>query len=80
MKRLIRTGFELVMEQEQTYTRDLYPCYAAFSRHFPAQEPQMQHALERAIAPSDSKGALAQFLKLFGAWMIAAVNKTFSLG
>jgi hypothetical protein len=77
MKRLLRTGFELVMEQERTYTRDLYPCYVAFSRHFPAQEPQMKHALERAIAPSDSKGELAQFLKLFGAWMIAAVVDTF---
>jgi hypothetical protein len=77
MKRLVRTGFELIMEQEQAYTRDLYPCYVAFSRHYPAQEQQMKHALERAIAPSDDKEELAQFLDVFGAWIITAVTETF---
>jgi hypothetical protein len=77
MKRLVRTGFELIMEQEQTYTRDLYPCYVAFSRHFPAQERQMQHALARAIEPSDTKEELAEFLDGFGAWIITAVTETF---
>jgi hypothetical protein len=77
MKRLIRTGFELVLEQEQAYTRDLYPCYVAFIRHFPALEPQMKHALEQAIAPSDTKQELAQFLNSFGAWIITAVNERF---
>jgi hypothetical protein len=77
MKRLLRTGFELVMEREQTYTRDLYPCYVAFSRHFPAQEQQMKHALEQAIVPSDTKEELVQFLHVFGSWMIAAVTEAF---
>ena len=77
MKRLVRTGFELVMEQEQTYTRDLYPCYVAFSRHFPAQESQMQQALEWAIIPSDNKEDLTRFLDGFGAWIIMAVAETF---
>jgi len=77
MKRLVRTGFELIMEQEQTYTCDLYPCYVAFSRHFPAQERQMQHALARAIEPSDTKEELAEFLDGFGAWIITAVTETF---
>jgi hypothetical protein len=77
MKRLVRTGFELLMEQEQTYTRDLYPCYVAFSRHFPAQERQMQHVLARAIEPSDNKEELAEFLDVFGAWIITVVTETF---
>jgi hypothetical protein len=77
MKRLVRTGFELIMEQERAYTRDLYPCYVAFSRHFPAQEHQMKHALEQAIKPSDNKEELARFLDVFGAWIITAVIETF---
>lgn len=77
MKRLVRTGFELVMEQEQAYTRDLYPCYVAFCRHFPAQEQQMKQALEWAIAPSDDKEAIAQFLDDFGAWIVKAVAEEF---
>jgi hypothetical protein len=79
MKRLLRTGFELVMEQEQAYTRDLYPCYVAFSRHFPAQQPQMKQALEWAIAPLEDKEELARFLNSFGTWIIAAVKATFPL-
>ncbi|HSD37422.1 MAG TPA: hypothetical protein VLC92_07915 [Rhodocyclaceae bacterium] len=74
MKRVVRTGFELIMDYERTYTRDLYPCYAAFSRHFPAQEPQMRHALTRAIEPSDSKQELGEFLDGFGAWIVTAAS------
>jgi hypothetical protein len=77
MKRLVRTGFELIMEQERAYTRDLYPCYVTFCRHFPAQAQQMKHALEWAIAPSDNKEALAQFLDVFGTWIITAVTEVF---
>src|SRR3989344_772533 len=35
MKRILRTGFELVMERENKYTRDLYPCYESFSKYYP---------------------------------------------
>lgn len=77
MKRLIRTGFELVMEKEQTYTRDLYPCYVAFCRHFPAQAQQMKYALERAIEPSGNKEELVQFMGTFGAWIVTTVTETF---
>jgi uncharacterized protein len=77
MKRVVRTGFELIMEQERAYTRDLYPCYLAVTRYFPAQAQQMHHALERAIEPSDNKEELAQFLDGFGAWIVTAVTEIF---
>ena len=77
MKRVVRTGFELVMEHERAYTRDLYPCYVAFARHFPAQAQQMHHALARAIEPSDNKEELAQFLDGFGAWLVTVVTEMF---
>lgn len=34
MKVLIRSGFLLVMDKEQSYTRDLYPCYTLFFETF----------------------------------------------
>ena len=37
----------------------------------------MQHALARAIEPSDTKEELAEFLDGFGAWIITAVTETF---
>ena len=77
MKRLVWTGFELIMEQERAYTCDLYPCYLAFARYFPAQAQQMHHALARAIEPSDNEEELAQFLDGFGAWIVTAVTEIF---
>lgn len=38
MKRILRAGFELVMERDQTFTRDLYPCYKIFSKYYPEKE------------------------------------------
>lgn len=73
MKRVVRTGFELTMAQEQTYTRDLYPCYAAFARHYPEQAPQMRQALQWAIQPTDQKQPMQQFLDEFGAWLLGEV-------
>lgn len=65
-KRLLRVGYELVMEREQTYTRDLYPCYVGFARHYPEQASAMYKALELAIAPSSHRAGLLLFLQQFG--------------
>ncbi|MFD2452951.1 hypothetical protein [Ideonella paludis] len=67
MKRVVRSGFELTMARERTYTRDLYPCYTAFACHYPERAPQMRQALQWAIAPADTKQPLEQFLEDFGA-------------
>lgn len=76
-RRMVRTGFELVMEAEGTFTRDLYPCYEGFSRHFPAQEPQMRKALELAVQPSANRDGLLLFLSNFGHWLVQQSHQTF---
>lgn len=76
-RRLVRTGFELVMTTEGTFTRDLYPCYACFSRYFPEQEPLMRKALELAIQPSANRAGLLMFLSHFGTWLVETVESTF---
>ncbi|MEX0270972.1 hypothetical protein AB3R30_17675 [Leptolyngbyaceae cyanobacterium UHCC 1019] len=75
-RRMVRTGFELVMATEGTFTRDLYPCYECFARYFPAQEPLMRKALELAIQPSDNREGLLMFLSHFGAWLVERVDAT----
>ena len=77
MKRVVRTGFELTMAREPTYTRDLYPCYAAFVRHYPQQEPQMRQALQWAIGPTDKKQLIQHFLDEFGVWLVGEVTAVF---
>lgn len=77
MKRLVRSGFELVMEEERTYTRDLEECYAAFARHFPAYSQQMRHALAWAVRPSADREEILRFLSTFGAWLCAEATVRF---
>ncbi|HEY0377147.1 MAG TPA: nucleotidyltransferase domain-containing protein [Pyrinomonadaceae bacterium] len=62
MKSIVRAGFELVMKDENSYARDLYPCYQAFSRHYPAEEDFMRRALELAVSPSPDPHALLSML------------------
>ncbi|MGI0488180.1 hypothetical protein ACN4EK_22290 [Pantanalinema rosaneae CENA516] len=78
-RRMVRTGFELVMTTEGTFTRDLYPCYVSFSRYFPAQELLMRKALELAIQPSSNRVGLLMFLSHFGTWLVETVESTFPL-
>ncbi len=77
-RRLVRVGFELIMEQEQAYTRDLYPCYQRFAAHFPALEPQMRQALTLAIAPSRHRAGLLLFLAHLGEPLLEQVQRTFT--
>lgn len=72
MKRVVR------MAREPSYTRDLYPCYATFARHYPQQAPQMRQALEWAIEPTDKKQPLQQFLDEFEVWLLGEVAEVFS--
>lgn len=78
MKRIIRAGFILVMDKEQAFTRDLYPSYELFSKHFPEQEPKMKMALDLAINPVDDVEALNYFLDDFGVWVRGQVEAKFA--
>jgi hypothetical protein len=71
MKRIVRSGFELVMEKEQTFTRDLYPCYEAFSRHYPHRQAEMKRALEFAVFPTDDPTLIQPLIVSLGRWLAA---------
>ncbi|WP_125612451.1 nucleotidyltransferase domain-containing protein [Specibacter cremeus] len=71
MKNILRTGFSLVMLQERSFTRDLKPCYEAFTRHYPDQQTAMRRVLELAIIPSADRDVVVSVLAVFGAWLIA---------
>lgn len=77
MKRLIRSGFELVMERAQVYTRDLYPCYQYFSRYYPERKADMYHALELAVNPTTEKDKIIEVLNQLGGWLVT-VSKEMS--
>jgi len=79
MKRIVRTGLELVILKEQVYTRDLYPSYLLFSQHYPDQKRYMKKALELAINPSDNRAGLLVFLRDFGCWLVGEIENEFAI-
>lgn len=77
MKRIIRSGFELVMERSQKYTRDLYPCYDEFSKYYPDKKEEMYRSLELAINPISDKNIILDILDNFGGWLVNEVDSVF---
>lgn len=69
MRIIVRAGLALVIIQEQTYTRDLYPSYNLFSKHYPKKEQEMRRALWYAINPLSTSEKIVEFLDEFGNWI-----------
>lgn len=69
MKRIVRTGFAIVIHFEKTYTRDLYYCYEGFSKHYPQKSAEMFQALQLAITPSEDEAFILATLKGIGEWL-----------
>jgi hypothetical protein len=70
-KKIIRAAFERVAERERAYTRDLYPCWEAASRHDPHKAAHLYQALLLAIEPEDTPAALEHLLQL-GDWVASS--------
>ncbi|MFC0524935.1 nucleotidyltransferase domain-containing protein [Pontibacillus salicampi] len=69
MRIIVRAGGALVIVQEQAYTRDLFPAYQLFTKHYPEQQQEMRTALWYAINPVSSSEQILNFLNRFGSWM-----------
>jgi len=77
MKRILRAGFVLVMDQEKVFTRDLYPSYKIFSKYYPEKEYEMRTVLELAINPVDDVEFIINFINTFGLWLEAEIEIKF---
>ena len=69
MKRILRTGFELVMERSQSYTRDLYPSYEIFSNYYPEKEKEMKEVLFFSINNTAASSQILRILNNIGTWL-----------
>ncbi|MGG5735671.1 MULTISPECIES: nucleotidyltransferase [Bacillus cereus group] len=70
MKIIIRAGLALTIDREGLYSRDLYPAYALFSKHFSEQKKNMRKALQYVIEPIKDIEEILSFLDTFGNWLI----------
>ena len=75
LRKIVRTGFCLVMEQEQSWTTDLKKSYEIFSKYYPKQSVQMKKALILAQRPTTNTKELGKFLEDFGSWLSEEVEK-----
>ncbi len=74
MKIVVRAGLALTIDKAGLYSRDLYPAYELFSKHFPEQEHNMRRALRYAVNPIDDIIEILAFLDNFGGWMITEAD------
>lgn len=75
MKIIVRAGLALVIEEENKYTRDLFPAYKIFSKYYPEKEPDMKQALKYAINPVRNVNEIIDFLDDMGNWMVSESEK-----
>ena len=71
MKRILRAGFELVLERERKYPFTLAACYTSFARYYPDKAHEMKHALEYATNPPTDPVPVLTFLHRFGPWILS---------
>jgi len=74
MRKIVRTGFCLVMEQERSWTTDLKKSYEVFSKYYPAKSTNMKKALSLAQKPTANTKELGKFLQDFGSWLSEEVD------
>ena len=74
MRKLLRTGFELVLLREKKYPLGLYTCYKIFSNYYPERESEMRTTLTYAISPP-IKQKIARHLNQFAPWMIREAER-----
>ena len=68
-KRIIRTGFSLVMPRLQSWTTNLETSVDSFIKFYPERATQMQIALEWSKEGSEDKESVIEFINTFGLWL-----------
>lgn len=74
-RRIVRSGFEVTMDRNDHFTRDLYLCYEQFARFYPGRAEQMFRVLANCLNGGECPlqyGELVAFLAGEGVRLTAA--------
>jgi uncharacterized protein len=69
MRKIVRTGFTLIMPRYQGWTSDLERSASVFASYYPSRSAAMQEALILAQAPSTEKTPVLALIDTLGAWL-----------
>ena len=75
-KRLVRAGYEFVMERDNSFTRDLYFAWHIFSKYYPGKSEEMKQAVHLILNPSTDKSATLDILNNLGAWLVDEIEQS----
>ena len=70
MKRIVRSGLEIVSEREGCFTRDLRLCLEKFSKYYPDKKEKLENALFLAINPTDDLEQIKSVFEDIGGWIV----------
>lgn len=70
MRIILLSGFELCINKEKKYTKDLYTCYRTFAKYYPDKEIFMRKAYYLLHKPTKDYNELIEFLSGFGKWLV----------
>ena len=77
MKRMVRTGFELVMVRTHKYTRDLCPGYKEFAKYYPEWKNEMKKALQLCITSTNNVQEIKLLLNTLGKFLEKETTRVF---
>ncbi len=75
MKRIVRSGLEIVSEREGCFTRDLETCFDKFSEYYPDKKDNMYKALSLALKPTNNTELIVDVFGGIGSWLVAEGKK-----
>jgi len=75
MKRIVRSGLELISEREGCFTRDLELCLDKFSKYYPNKKDKLQKAISLAFNPTDDLEIIKEVFNGIGRWLIEEAKK-----
>ncbi|MDQ5912537.1 MAG: uncharacterized protein QG568_752 [Patescibacteria group bacterium] len=78
-KKIVRTGFSLVMPRSGSWSTDLQSSFDIFAYYYPERTSEMKTALDWARGVSVEKSAVIEFIKIFGQWLSEEFEREISV-
>ena len=75
MKKIIRTAFSIVMEDENYWTTDLDEMAKIFTKYYPEKKQQINAVLKLAKSESPNRKSATSILNNFGKWVSSEFYK-----
>jgi hypothetical protein len=68
-RKILRTGYELVMFDENRWTNDLYLCWESFAKGYPDRAVLMRETLELALNPVGDTTIISGHIEQWRPWI-----------